>query len=141
MTIHLPAFMPFNVWSVMGSAKAKVQTSLTDWQTSSPANPQREGNMPIKGIKNKPLRAAATRFALKGFLMVCKYMFDKPIRGSRGNVRNCQRKARVPMSMTVASLRNSPTISGAKAKPTAATTERKIVPYLTQKKMPSRTRR
>lgn len=95
MTIHLPAFMPFNVWSVMGSAKAKVQTSLTDWQTSSPANPQREGNMPIKGIKNKPLRAAATRFALKGFLMVCKYMFDKPIRGSRGNVRNCQRKARV----------------------------------------------
>ena len=30
---------------------------------------------------------------------------------------------------------------GAKAKPTAATTERKIVPYLTQKKKPSRTRR
>ena len=68
----------------------------------------------MKGMKNSPCRAEDKVTARTGLRIVCNIMLHKITHAPKGKVMSCQRKARVPVSITCGSSRNHDTISGEK---------------------------
>ena len=88
----------------------------------------------MSGMKNKPLRAAATIFARTGLRMVCISIFVSTMVATRGKLITCHFRATEPTATTLASSRKSSMMGSEKRKPKTAQTARNTVPHLMQKK-------
>ena len=87
----------------------------------------------MSGMKNSPLRAAATMLARIGLRMVCISMLVSTMVATSGKLITCHFKATEPTATTWGSSRKSSMICSEKMKPITAHAARNTVPHLMQK--------
>ena len=82
------------------------------------------------GMKKRPLREAASRFARHGLRQVCVSILLDIIVAQSGRVSNCHRRATTPTATTSISSRKRAMSSELKSHPKPETTRRKTVPTI-----------